>query len=266
MDLTHIDEKGAARMVDVGDKKATKREATAQAVVRMLPGTLGLIVSDQIKKGDVFATARIAGIMAAKRTFEAIPLCHPIPVTKAAVEIEPREPDCVVIRATVGCTFETGVEMEALHAAAVAALTIYDMCKAVDRGMTIESVMLLEKSGGRSGHYVHRARPMVEAVRFAGGTEVSLLDAKAQRAMKEKSGVGLCIGRFKADLVTSGVDYGALGVGDKFEIGKQRFTVSRVKECFDECRLHQSGEHCPLRLGAIFATVDNAVNTGCPND
>ncbi len=152
--LTHIDETGAARMVDVGDKAETRREATAQAIVRMQPETLALIVEGKHKKGDVLAVARIAGIMAAKRTPDLIPLCHPLLLTKVEVTLEPM-PDESSIHITATCALkgQTGVEMEALMAASTAALTIYDMCKAVDRGMVIDRIGILEKKGGKSGHW-----------------------------------------------------------------------------------------------------------------
>jgi len=140
-------------MVDVSRKPATDRVAVAQALVRMKPATLDLILSGEVKKGDVFACARIAGIMASKRTSDLIPLCHPVPLTHVSVDILPRSPDQVEIQATAKCLGVTGVEMEALCAASVAALTIYDMCKAVDRGMEVESICLLRKSGGKSGDY-----------------------------------------------------------------------------------------------------------------
>ena len=153
MELSHTDEQGNARMVDVSAKGDTLRKAIASAFVRMQPETLALIQSGGIAKGDVFATARIAGIMAAKRTAELIPLCHPIPLTFVSVELVPKPPDGVSIIATVEAMYKTGVEMEALTAASVAALTVYDMCKAVDRGMQIERVQLEHKSGGKSGTY-----------------------------------------------------------------------------------------------------------------
>jgi cyclic pyranopterin phosphate synthase len=151
--LTHLDADGQAVMVDVGDKPVTDREATAVARVSMLPTTLRMIVDGQAKKGDVFAVARIAGIMAAKRTAELIPLCHPLPVTKIAVEFVPDGPDGVAITATVRTVGQTGVEMEALTAASVAALTIYDMCKAADRGMRVDGLRVIAKSGGKSGDF-----------------------------------------------------------------------------------------------------------------
>lgn len=153
-ELSHLDERGAARMVDVSAKAETARTAVAEAVVRMLPATLALIQQGGIAKGDVFATARIAGIMAAKKTHELIPLCHPLAITGVNVELTPAGQDSLVIHATVKTTGKTGVEMEALTAASVAALTVYDMCKAVEKGIRIESVRLLEKHGGKSGDWI----------------------------------------------------------------------------------------------------------------
>jgi cyclic pyranopterin phosphate synthase len=148
-------------MVDVTDKAVTSREAVAQARVRMLPATLQMIVSGGHPKGDVFAVARIAGIQAAKKTSDLIPLCHPLMLTSVKVELTAEGDDAVSIIARCKLAGQTGVEMEALTAASVAALTIYDMCKAVDRGMVIESVQLLEKLGGKSGHFV--AEPVESA-------------------------------------------------------------------------------------------------------
>jgi cyclic pyranopterin phosphate synthase len=152
--LTHIDAKGEARMVDVSAKPATERMAVAEGRVVMSSSTLALIVSGNAKKGDVLATARLAGIMAAKRTSELIPLCHPLALSKVTLDITPDKklPGCTV-RATVKVTGPTGVEMEALTAVSVACLTIYDMIKAVERGVRIENIHLVEKKGGKSGHY-----------------------------------------------------------------------------------------------------------------
>lgn len=151
--FTHLNRKGEARMVHVGEKPATERQARAQAMVRMRPETLQRVRGQEIAKGDVLATARIAGIMAAKRTPDLIPLCHTLPIDGVDVDIVLAEPDCVVITATVRTVWRTGVEMEALTAATAAALTVYDMCKSIDRAMAIEQILLLEKSGGRSGHF-----------------------------------------------------------------------------------------------------------------
>lgn len=152
--LTHLDAQGRANMVDVSDKALTVREAVAEALVRMRPQTLQMITQGDHPKGDVFAVARIAGIQAAKKTSDLIPLCHPLMLTSVKVELAPESADAVRITARCKLTGQTGVEMEALTAASVAALTIYDMCKAVDRGMVIESVRLLEKVGGKSGHFL----------------------------------------------------------------------------------------------------------------
>jgi len=152
--LTHLDESGAARMVDVGDKAVTQREAVAESCVRMRPETLAMIVEGGHPKGDVLAAARIAGIMAAKKTHELIPLCHALHLSSVSVTLDPSA-DGSGLRIEACCRLagRTGVEMEALTAVSVAALTVYDMCKAVDRGMVIDQTRLLEKSGGRSGHW-----------------------------------------------------------------------------------------------------------------
>jgi cyclic pyranopterin phosphate synthase len=151
--LTHFDEAGNAVMVDVSGKDVTARVAVAEGRVVMAPGTLAAIRDRATPKGDVLAVAQLAGIMAAKRTAELIPLCHPLPLASVAVSLEPAGEDTVRITATVKVTGRTGVEMEALTAVTVAALTVYDMCKAIDRGMRIEGIRLAHKSGGRSGTY-----------------------------------------------------------------------------------------------------------------
>jgi len=150
--LTHTNDRGEALMVDVAGKQVTHRRAVAGATIHMLPSTLAMIVEGRTPKGDVFAVARVAGIMAAKRTSELVPLCHPLALTHASVDLEPMD-DAVRVTATVETDGQTGVEMEALTAAAVAALTIYDMCKAVDRGMTVDALGLLLKEGGKSGSW-----------------------------------------------------------------------------------------------------------------
>jgi cyclic pyranopterin phosphate synthase len=152
--LTHLDAAGAARMVDVSAKAHTERIAIAEGAVAMLPATLDLVLSGNAKKGDVLGTARIAGIMAAKRTHELIPLCHPLSLTGVALDLDADASlPGIRVRARVRTTGQTGVEMEALTAVSVACLTVYDMVKAVDRGARITEVALLEKSGGRSGHW-----------------------------------------------------------------------------------------------------------------
>ena len=151
--LTHFDAQGQAHMVDVGQKPATARVARATGCIHMEAATLALIQSGHHKKGDVLGIARVAGIMASKKTADLIPLCHPIALTRVTIEFEVRD-QCVVCEARAETVGPTGVEMEALTAVQVALLTIYDMCKAVDRGMTITDVKLLEKMGGKSGHWV----------------------------------------------------------------------------------------------------------------
>ncbi len=156
--LTHLDEHGQARMVDVGAKAETERQAVAAGRVLMQPETLRLLRAGDLPKGDVLGTARVAGIMAAKRTAELIPLCHPLLLTHVAVDFTfDEEASAVDITATVRCRGQTGVEMEALTAVSVAALTIYDMAKAVERGMVISDIRLLEKRGGKSGQWLREA-------------------------------------------------------------------------------------------------------------
>lgn len=154
--LTHLNERGEARMVDVSEKDVTSRTAIAEGYVFMAPETLELVEKGEAKKGDVLATARIAGIMAAKRTHDLIPLCHPLPITKAVVEFKTiREPQPGIhVTGEVRVTGKTGVEMEALTAVSVACLTIYDMLKAADKAMRFEGIRLVEKEGGRSGHFL----------------------------------------------------------------------------------------------------------------
>jgi len=152
--LSHLNAQGEAHMVDVSDKDVTSRTAVAEGFVALLPETLAIVTKGEAKKGDVLATARIAGIMAAKKTHELIPLCHPLAITKVTVEfLTSTEPAGIHVTATVKVTGQTGVEMEALTAVSVACLTIYDMLKAADKGMTISDIRLLEKTGGRSGTY-----------------------------------------------------------------------------------------------------------------
>lgn len=155
-ELSHFDDAGASRMVDVGDKPETVREARAECRVVMKPETLELIRDRRVAKGDVFEVARLAGIMAAKRTADLIPLCHPLPLNSVTVDFEPVDARSIRVEVSVRTSARTGVEMEALTAASVASLTIYDMCKAVDREMVIGPLVLLEKQGGKSGHFVRK--------------------------------------------------------------------------------------------------------------
>lgn len=155
-EFTHFDETGASRMVDVGEKSITRRVARASGLVRMLPATRQMILDRGHKKGDVLEVARLAGLMAAKRTAELIPLCHPLALEAVRIDFEPQGDDALRIEATVEITAKTGVEMEALTAVSIAALTVYDMCKSVDRGMVLGPVQLEAKSGGASGNFVRQ--------------------------------------------------------------------------------------------------------------
>lgn len=157
-DLSHFDEQGASRMVDVGDKPTTQRTARATATIQMLPATQAMILDRSHSKGDVLEVARLAGIMATKRTADLIPLCHSLPVEAVRLDLQPLGDNAIRVEATVEVTAKTGVEMEALTAVSVAALTIYDMCKAVDRAMVIRDIQLEEKSGGQSGHFCREAQ------------------------------------------------------------------------------------------------------------
>lgn len=150
--FTHVDEAGRAKMVDVTEKKSTEREAVAKGLVRMKPSTIQILLQGGVAKGDVLSVAQLAGIMAAKQTPSLIPLCHPLLLSDVKVQLQVNEPQsCVEITATVRCTGQTGVEMEALTAVAVSALTVYDMCKAVDRSISLDNIRLVKKSGGKSG-------------------------------------------------------------------------------------------------------------------
>lgn len=154
MGLTHIDERGKARMVDVTAKASTEREAVAKGRVLMKKETLDLILASEVKKGDVLGVARVAGIMAAKKTAEIIPLCHPLNITSVTVDFEPvSDPPAIEITATAKIASQTGVEMEAMTAVSAAALTVYDMCKAADKGMVLTDIRLMKKTGGKSGTY-----------------------------------------------------------------------------------------------------------------
>lgn len=155
-DLTHFDESGRSRMVDITEKGVTAREALARGSVEMQPDTLKKILDREMSKGDVLEVARLAGIMAAKRTSTLIPLCHPLPITSIEISFEPINDRMIRIEALVKTVDRTGIEMEALTAVCVAALTIYDMCKAIDRGMTIQKVELIRKSGGKSGLFIKK--------------------------------------------------------------------------------------------------------------
>lgn len=178
--LSHVDRTGRPRMVDVSDKPATARRATAEATVKMDQDTLTLVIDGEGAKGDVMSVAELAGIMAAKRTAELIPLCHPLPLTEVKVEIKPdRKVGTLVITASAATTGQTGVEMEAMTAASVAALTVYDMVKSADRFVTVTNVRLLEKSGGKSGYWKRPAPNEVKADTESGSTHTKAPRSRA---------------------------------------------------------------------------------------
>ncbi|MEG0833013.1 MAG: cyclic pyranopterin monophosphate synthase MoaC [Oscillospiraceae bacterium] len=272
MELTHIDKNGEARMVDVGDKDVTSRSATACAQIVMKPSTFDAVEKNRMKKGDVLGTARIAAIMAAKRTHELIPLCHQIPLTAVEVEIELKKPDKIKITAIARCNYETGVEMEALTAASVGALTIYDMCKAVDRGMEISSVCLVEKSGGKSGTFCREDAMRVDKIMLrsskkADMRQLSLVGRETLEKMAATTAQALCMEKYCADIVLSGVDFCALKQGDILNIGSAEIQITEVgKQCYEACELHKSGTKCALQHGCAFAQVTKTgnINENCP--
>lgn len=277
--LTHIDEKGTVVMVDVGDKEKTERKAEAQAVVIMKSDTVNLIMSDNIKKGNVLATAKIAAIMAAKCTYSIIPLCHNIELSKIEINIEKKDENKLIITSFVKCKGTTGVEMEALVAVTVAALTIYDMCKAVDRGINIDNIHLCKKSGGKSGVYIQK--PIIEDILLKpskekrilslqrctiyedgiegytkGDKAISLVDASIYDENIENEVKGICFNKFYGNLVIRNMNFDELKVGDILEIGSVKIEITQVgKQCFKECNLVRKGIECRLKTSCAFARV-----------
>jgi cyclic pyranopterin monophosphate synthase len=293
--LTHIDGTGKARMVDVGGKEITRRAARAGARVWMAPETLRLLQEQALPKGDVLAVAKVAGIMAAKRTSEFIPLCHPLSLTQvditfAVVETEAR----VDIECVTRTEDRTGVEMEALTGAAIAAITIYDMCKAVDRGMVIGDIRLLEKTGGKD-HYVRpdEVAPAVAAPAVAGtvvavntsaakgerktpGSEVMLraehgvegdahagawhrqVSLLAQESIDKMTAAGLDVGPgdFAENITTLGLEVAVLPLHTTLEIGEALVEVTQIgKECHSRCAIYQQAGDCVMPREGIFVRV-----------
>ncbi len=297
-ELTHVNDRGEAHMVNVGAKDDTVRIAVASGGVRMQPATLEKIKSNQVKKGDVLAAARLAGIMAAKKTPDLIPLCHTIMLNAVSVDFEFVSDDFIKITASAESTGKTGVEMEALVAVSVSALTIYDMCKAVDRGMTIQDVRLEKKSGGKSGIY-ERGEPMTKIV------GVCISDKKGEK--KHDIGTGIlrddfglegdahsCAGGHRQlsmlgtssidKMVKLGADVGSgsfaenltvqddefklynLAIGTRMRIGKDILVeVTQVgKECHDRCAIFKQVGTCVMPVEGIFVRIlkGGAVKTG----
>ncbi len=285
MELSHLDEKGRASMVDVSEKDVTRRTAIAGGFVHMRPDVIESISSGNIPKGDVLAAARIAGIQAAKRTGELIPLCHPLPIDHVSVDFK-IEKDGIEITAKAVSTGKTGIEMEALTAVSVAALTIYDMCKSADRAMKITGIRLLEKTGGRSGHYVRGEKKVARIIATClseekgtsktnvgtiklieelgvegdahaapGKRQVSLIGMETIGRMKEL-GYEVAPGDFGENITTEGVILHEIPVGSLLKIGDVEMEVTQIgKECHKGCAIREKIGDCPMPREGIFAAV-----------
>jgi len=287
MQLSHVHHDGSARMVDISDKEATARKAVARSRVRVGRETLELITTDQLDKGDVLATARIAGIMAAKKTPDLIPLCHPLQLADIDISFNVLSSiPAVDIYSTVKTTDRTGVEMEALAGASLAALTVYDMCKSVEKGIVVENTRLLKKTGGKSGTYLdseltgeiagvcrseEKGTPKSEIpggeLREQWGLEgdahagqklrqVSLLAAEDIAEM-EARGLDLDPGAFGENLITRGLNLPEIPVGTLLRIGEEvRLEVTQIgKECHDRCHIYHTVGDCIMPRRGIFARV-----------
>ena len=285
-DLTHVNEQGRARMVDVSDKPATDRVARAAGFVRMAPSTVELVRTGGAKKGDVLAVAQVAGIMAAKRCWETVPMCHPVALTGVDVLFSV-ETGGVGIEAACRCHGETGVEMEALSAVSAAALTVYDMLKAHQRDMVVEEVRLVEKTGGSSGDFSARGArgaATVEAVcvseekgtrkhpvdeielvvgegvsgdAHAGNwhRQVSLLPAEAVDELRDRL-PDLAPGDFAENILTRGLDLKALPVGTVLRVGAAELVVTQIgKECHTACEIRRLTGRCAMPTEGIFCVV-----------
>lgn len=285
-DLTHVNEQGRARMVDVSDKPATDRVARAAGFVRMAPSTVELVRTGGAKKGDVLAVAQVAGIMAAKRCWETVPMCHPVALTGVDVRFSV-ETGGVGIEAACRCHGETGVEMEALSAVSAAALTVYDMLKAHQRDMVVEEVRLVEKTGGASGDFAARGargaatveavcvseekgtrkRP-VDAIELVVGEgvsgdahagnwhrQVSLLPAEAVDELRDRL-PDLAPGDFAENILTRGLDLKALPVGTVLRAGAAELVVTQIgKECHTACEIRRLTGRCAMPTEGIFCVV-----------
>lgn len=292
-DLTHINEQGRARMVDVSAKERTQRVARAAGFVLMEPATLELVRTGGCKKGDVLAVAQVAGIMAAKRCWELVPMCHPIQLTGVDVRFELSDAPCgVAIEAECRCCGQTGVEMEALTAASVAGLTIYDMLKAVQRDMVVSDVRLLEKSGGKSGHFVREGALLVEKPADGVVVATSISTKKGTRKVPQESirlevGLGvagdahagawhrmvsllpeesvdemrellpkLAAGDFAENVLTRGLSLKDLPVGTVLEVGECELAMTQIgKKCHSDCEIHRITGKCVMPTDGVFAVV-----------
>ena len=292
-DLTHINEQGRARMVDVSAKEKTQRVARAAGFVHMEPATLELVRTGGCKKGDVLAVAQVAGIMAAKRCWELVPMCHPIQLTGVDVRFELSDAPCgVAIEAECRCCGQTGVEMEALTAASVAGLTIYDMLKAVQRDMVVSDVRLLEKSGGKSGHFVREGTLLGEKPADGIVVATSISTKKGTRKVPQESirlevGLGvagdahagawhrmvsllpeesvdemrellpkLAAGDFAENILTRGLSLKDLPVGTVLEVGECELAMTQIgKKCHSDCEIHRITGKCVMPTDGVFAVV-----------
>ena len=286
-DLTHVNEQGRARMVDVGAKPRTARRAVAAGFVRMAPSTVGLVRTGGAKKGDVLAVAQVAAVMAAKRCWELVPMCHQVALTGVDVRFSVEEGG-VGVEAECRCTGETGVEMEALTAVSVACLTIYDMLKAHQRDMVVEEVRLLEKSGGASGEFRRETPPLpgatveavcvserkgtrkrpVEAIELVAGAgvagdahagnwhrQVSLLPAEAVDTLRDVL-PDLAPGDFAENVLTRGLDLKALPVGTVLRAGAAELVVTQIgKTCHNDCEIRRLTGKCVMPSEGIFCVV-----------
>ncbi|WP_100065478.1 cyclic pyranopterin monophosphate synthase MoaC [Miniphocaeibacter massiliensis] len=294
MDLTHFNESGRAKMVNVGEKEDTKRVATATCTVIMKKETLDRIKIGQIKKGDVLAVAQVAGIMGAKNTSQTIPMCHNIFITGVDIEFELGE-NTVDIFATVKTTGKTGVEMEALNACSTTALTIYDMCKAIDRGMEVSNLRLLEKEGGKSGRFVAENKqgtvidvnisetkgviktPIgIGTLKVDHGLvgdahagdwhrQISLLAEESIEKMKAMGLPDLKDGDFAENITTRGLVLHEIPVGTVFTMGTAVLEVTQIgKKCHKGCAIKQQVGNCIMPTEGIFAKVlkDGEVKKG----
>ena len=279
MGLTHVNTAGEARMVDVGHKKVSHREAEASGTIHLQKETIELINKNLMKKGDVLATARIAAISGAKKTFDLIPLCHNIPINKIDVSFDVRE-DRILIKSYTSCDAKTGIEMEALTAVSIAALTIYDMCKAVDKTMTISDIKLDEKrENGKIKFKVEsvntsdkkgvQKRPtaaaeMMENHGIKGDAhagdwhrQVSFLAGEAVDTMRNRAGsFEIKNGDFGENIVTRGIDWTKTNVGGKVTIGDVELEVTQIgKECHSRCAIYDAVGDCIMPKQGIFAKV-----------
>ena len=292
-DLTHINEQGRARMVDVSAKEGTQRLARAAGFVHMEPATLELVRTGGCKKGDVLAVAQVAGIMAAKRCWELVPMCHPIQLTGVDVRFELSDAPCgVAIEAECRCCGQTGVEMEALTAASVAGLTIYDMLKAVQRDMVVSDVRLLEKSGGKSGHFVREDALLGEKPADGVVVATSISTKKGTRKVPQESirlevGLGvagdahagawhrmvsllpeesvdemrellpkLAAGDFAENILTRGLSLKDLPVGTVLEVGECELAMTQIgKKCHSDCEISRITGKCVMPTDGVFAVV-----------